>query len=163
MQIADWFLKLGANESLVTFLISMLPVVELRLAIPVGVSMGLSVTKAALISIVGNMLPTPFIIAFIRQIMEWLRGRADWMRRFVEWLERKGTGPKAERVRRYEFWGLMILVAIPLPGTGAWTGALVAAMLHIRMKRALPPIFLGVLIAALIVSLATAGIIQLVV
>lgn len=163
MQIAEQILELGASETLVTFIISMLPVVELRLAIPVGVSMGLPVWQAALISIVGNMLPAPFIIAFIRRLMDWLRERADWMRRFVVWLERKGTGPRAERVRRYEFWGLMILVAIPLPGTGAWTGALIAALLDIRMRRALPPILLGVLIAALIVSLATAGVIRLVV
>jgi len=163
MQIAEWFLGLGASEALVTFIISMLPVVELRLAIPVGVSMGLDIWEAAVISIIGNMLPVPFIIAFIRKIMEWLRGRAKWMSHFVEWLERKGTGPKADRVRKYEFLGLMILVAIPLPGTGAWTGALVAALLDIRMRRALPPILLGVLAAALIVSLATAGVIQLVV
>lgn len=163
MQIAEQILELGASETLVTFIISMLPVVELRLAIPVGASMGLPVWQAALISIVGNMLPAPFIIAFIRKVMDWLRGRAEWMRRFVSWLEQKGTGPRADRVRKYEFWGLMVLVAIPLPGTGAWTGALVAALLDIRMRRALPPIFLGVVIAALIVSLATAGVIRLVV
>lgn len=163
MQIAEQISELGASAALVTFIISMLPVVELRLAIPVGVSMGLPVWQAAVISIVGNMLPAPFIIAFIRKVMDWLRGRAAWMQRFVLWLEKKGTGPRAERVRRYEFWGLMILVAIPLPGTGAWTGALIAALMDIRMRRAIPPILLGVLIAALIVSLATAGVIRLVV
>ena len=84
------------------------------------------------------------------------------MRRFVAWLEKKGTGPKADRVRRYEFWGLLILVAIPLPGTGAWTGALVSALLDIRMKRALPPIVAGVAVAAVIVSLATAGFIRII-
>ena len=163
MEFAEKILQLGANERLVTFIISMLPVVELRLAIPVGASMGLPVWEAALISIVGNLLPAPFIIAFIRKVMDWLRGRAEWMRRFVAWLEKKGTGPRADRVRKYEFWGLVLFVAIPLPGTGAWTGALVAALLDIHMRRALPPIILGVLIAAVIVSLATAGVISLVV
>lgn len=161
MGIAETFTSLGVNETLVTFIISMLPVVELRLAIPVGVSLGLPVWKAALVSIVGNLLPAPFIIAFIRVIMDWLKGVSKTTQRFVAWLEKKGTGPKADRVRRYEFWGLLLFVAIPLPGTGAWTGALVAALLDIRMKRALPPIVVGVLIAALLVSLATAGVIKL--
>ena len=163
MKIAELFSQLGASESLVTFIISMLPVVELRLAIPMGVSLGLPVWKAAIISVVGNLLPVPFIIAFIRVVMEWLRGRSQTAQRFVAWLEHKGDGRKAERVRKYEFWGLLILVAIPLPGTGAWTGALIAALLHVRMKRALPPIILGVIIAAIIVSLATAGVIHLLV
>lgn len=163
MKIAEFFSRLGASESLVTFIISMLPVVELRLAIPMGVSLGLPVWKAAVISIVGNLVPVPFIIAFIRVVMEWLRGRSKTAQRFVSWLEKKGKGPKADRVRRYEFWGLLILVAIPLPGTGAWTGALIAALLDVRMKRALPPIVLGVILAAIIVSLATAGVIHLLV
>ena len=163
MKIAEFFSQLGASESLVTFIISMLPVVELRLAIPVGVSLGLPVWKAAIISVIGNLLPAPFIIAFIRVFMEWLRGKSKTMQRFVAWLEKKGRSSKAERVRRYQFWGLLVLVAIPLPGTGAWTGALIAALLDIRMKRAMPPIVLGVLIAAVLVSLATAGVIHLLV
>ena len=162
MEIAQKFIDLGVNEAFVTFIISMLPVVELRLAIPVGVSLGLPIWKAALISIVGNLLPAPFIIAFIRTVMDWLKGRG-WLKGFVAWLENKAKGAKADRVRRYEFWGLLILVAIPLPGTGAWTGSLIAALLDIRMRRALPPVFVGVLIAALLVSLATAGVIRLVV
>ena len=162
MSIADVIIQHGANEELVTFIISMLPVVELRLAIPIGVSMGLPVIKAAIISVIGNLIPAPFIIAFIRVIMDWMKTRSGMMQRFAAWLEKKGTGPKADRVRKYEFWGLLLFVAIPLPGTGAWTGALVAALLDIRMKRALPPIILGVLIAAVIVSLATAGVIHLI-
>ena len=161
MQIAEVFEKIGASDALITFLISMLPVVELRLAIPMGVSLGLPVWKAAVISVVGNLLPAPFIIAFIRVIMDWLKDRSKLAQHFVAWLERKGTGPKADRVRKYEFWGLLLFVAIPLPGTGAWTGALVAALLDIRMKRALPPIVVGVLIAAVLVSLATTGVIHL--
>ena len=160
MQIVETISELGAGPALVTFIVSMLPVVELRLAIPIGVSMGLPVWQAAVISVFGNLIPAPFIIAFIRVVMAFLRDKSALMRRFVEWLERKATGPKADRVRRYEFWGLLLFVAVPLPGTGAWTGALVAALLDIRMRRALPPICVGVLIAAVIVSLATSGVIQ---
>ncbi len=161
MEIAQYIADLGGGSALATFIVSMLPIVELRGAIPIGVALGLPVWKAALISVVGNIVPAPFIIAFIRVIMDWLRTKSKTMQRFVEWLERKGTGPKADQVRKAEFWGLMIFVGIPLPGTGAWTGSLVAAMLDIRMKRALPPIILGVLMAAVIVSLATAGVVQI--
>ena len=161
MSIAEAFARLGISDTLVTLIISMLPIVELRLAIPIGVSLGLPLWKAALISVIGNLIPAPFIIAFIRVIMDWMKVHMKWMQKFVAWLEKKGTGPKADRVRKYEFWGLLLFVAIPLPGTGAWTGALVAALLDIRMKRALPPIIVGVLIAAVLVSLATAGVIQL--
>ena len=108
----------------------------------------------------GNILPAPFIIAFVRVVMDWLRQKSDRARRFVAWLEAKGTGKKADRVRQAEFWGLLMFVAIPLPGTGAWTGALIAALLNMRMSKALPPIVLGVLIAGLLVSLATAGILN---
>lgn len=163
MKFAELFSELGASESLVTFIISMLPVVELRLAIPIGASLGLPVWKAGIISIIGNILPVPFIIAFIRVIMDWLKTVSKPMQRFVAWLEKKATGPKADRVRRYEFWGLLLFVAIPLPGTGAWTGALVAALLDVRMRRAIPPIVIGVLLAALLVSLATAGVINILV
>ena len=161
MEFAQYISELGGGAAFATFIVSMLPVVELRGAIPIGVALGLPVWKAAIISLVGNILPAPFIIAFIRVIMDWLRTKSKTMRRFVEWLERKGTGPKADRVRKAEFWGLLLFVGIPLPGTGAWTGALVAAMLDIRMKRAMLPIALGVLLAAVLVSLATAGVVHI--
>lgn len=163
MDIADLISDIGMGEALTTLIVSMLPVVELRGAIPVGVGLGLQVWQAALISVIGNMLPVPFIIAFIRTIMDWLREKSDRARKFVAWLEKKGTGQKAQRVRQVQFWGLMLFVAVPLPGTGAWTGALVAALLNMRMKRALPPILMGVLVAGLIISLATAGVIKLLV
>lgn len=161
MEIAQIISELGAGSALATFIVSMLPIIELRGAIPVGVALGLPVWKAALISVAGNIIPAPFIIAFIRVIMDWLRTKSNHMQKFVAWLEKKGTGPKADRVRKFEFWGLLLFVAVPLPGTGAWTGSLVAALLDIRMKRALPPILVGVVIAGLIVSLATAGVVTL--
>lgn len=161
MEIAELISDIGFGRGLVTLIVSMLPIVELRGAIPIGASLGLPVWQAALISMAGNILPTPFIIAFVRTVMDWLRDRSDRARRFVEWLERKGTGKKADRVRQAEFWGLLLFVAVPLPGTGAWTGALIAALLNMRMRQALPPIVLGVMTAGLLVSLATAGVIGL--
>lgn len=161
MGLAEIISDIGLGRGLATLIVSMLPVIELRGAIPIGVGLGLPVWQAAVISMVGNILPAPFIIAFVRMVMDWLRERSERCARFVGWLERKGTGKKAERVRQAQFWGLMLFVAVPLPGTGAWTGALVAAMLNIRMRRALPPIVLGVLVAGLLISLATAGVIHL--
>ncbi|MCD8087602.1 MAG: small multi-drug export protein [Oscillospiraceae bacterium] len=163
MDIAQILSDLGIGTAVVTLIVSMLPIVELRGAIPIGVALGLPVWQAALISIVGNILPAPFIIAFIRAVMDWLSTKSRRMRKFVAWLEAKGTGKKADRVRQYEFLGLVLFVAIPLPGTGAWTGTLVAALLDVRMKRALPAIILGVLIASVIISLATTGVVNLLV
>ena len=162
MDIVSFISDMGVGKALATLIISMLPIVELRGAIPVGVGLGLPIWQAAVLSMIGNMLPVPFIIAFIRTLMDWLRQKSDRARRFVAWLESKGTGKKADMVRQAKFWGLLLFVAIPMPGTGAWTGALVAVLLNMRMKNAIPPILLGVLIAGLIVSLATAGVIHLI-
>lgn len=161
MDIAEVIADVGIGKALATLIVSMLPIIELRGAIPIGVGLGLPVWQAAVISMFGNMLPAPFIIAFVRTVMDWLRKRSDHARRFVAWLEAKGTGKRADRVRTAQFWGLVVFVGVPLPGTGAWTGALLAALLNIRMRRALPAILLGVLIAGFIVSLATAGVIHL--
>ena len=130
------------HETLLTFATAMVPVLELRGAIPVGVAAGLSPAAACVAAILGNMVPVPFIMLLIRRIFDWLRGNAFF-------------GPKIERL------GLMILVAVPLPGTGAWTGALVASLLDIRMRHAIPAIFAGVVIAGLIITLLTAGVIHL--
>ena len=141
---------------LLTFLIAMIPVVELRGAIPFGVTGGLPVALSVAVSVVGNLLPVPFIILFIRRIFAWLRrvsGRFDGLVRTME----TRAESKKDVVLRYAFWGLVVLVAIPLPGTGAWTGALVAAMMDMRLKRAFPAITVGVLIAAVIVAALTCG------
>ena len=142
---------------LLTFLMSMIPVIELRGAIPVGVSYGLNIWVAIVLSIIGNMLPVPFIMLFIRKIFAWMRKVNKTFARIVEKMEEKAA-KHTDKVTKYGFWGLLILVAIPLPGTGAWTGALVAAMLELRFKTALPAIFLGVIIAAVLVSFITYGV-----
>ncbi|NCB50802.1 MAG: small multidrug export protein [Clostridia bacterium] len=134
----------------------MVPVVELRGAIPLGVSMGLTHLVSMLVSILGNMVPVPFIILFIRKVFEWLSARSDRLRRMVERMELKAEG-KWDRVHKYQFFALVLLVAIPLPGTGAWTGALVAALMNMRLRNAVPSIFLGVVIAGILVTGLTFG------
>ena len=142
---------------IMTFLISMVPVLELRGAIPLAVAAGLDIPLALVAAILGNLLPVPFIIIFIRKIFKWMQSRSRWLAAIVHKMEAKAEAKK-EQVLRYEFWGLMILVAIPLPGTGAWTGALVAAMLDMQLKRAFPAIALGVVAAGIIVTAASYGV-----
>lgn len=146
----------SGGEMLFTMLVSMLPVVELRGGIPLGVGAGLPLPLAVIASITGNMLPIPFLILFTRRVFVWLRRHIPALEGLISRLERKADAKK-ELVLKYEFWGLLILVAIPLPGTGAWTGALVAALMDLRLKSALPAIFSGVLVAAGIVSCITMG------
>ena len=134
----------------------MVPVIELRGAIPYGVIAGLSVHEAFVLAVIGNLLPIPFLVVFTRKVFEWLRTKSDGLDRLVRRLEAKADKNK-ELVEKSEFFGLMLLVAIPLPGTGAWTGALVAAMLDMRLKRAMPAIILGVLVAGVIVTTLTYG------
>jgi uncharacterized membrane protein len=138
-------------------LTAMVPVLELRAAIPLGLGLGLGVWQCAAAAVIGNMLPVPFIILFIRKVFDWLRRHWPRLEGLVERLEARAQ-QKKHVVQKYAVWGLILLVAIPLPGTGAWTGALVAAMLDIRLKRALPSIFLGVLIAAAAVAMLSCGI-----
>ena len=104
----------------------------------------------------GNMVPVPFIILFIRRIFAWMRAHMPKLDGLVTRMEKKAEKNRAA-VEKYAFWGLAILVAIPLPGTGAWTGALVAAMMEMRLKRAFPAIVIGVVIAGVIVSVVTYG------
>ena len=149
-----WDLPFG--KVLMTFFISMLPVLELRGAIPVALAHGMDLWPAILVCVLGNLVPVPFIIVFIRQIFAWIRKKSEWLNRVVAGLELRAA-QKADTVRKYTFWGLFLLVAIPLPGTGAWTGALVAAMMKIRIKRAFPAIALGVVATGLIVAFVTYG------
>lgn len=144
------------KDILLTFLVAMVPVVELRGAIPFGVVRGLNLWTAIIASVLGNLVPVPFIILFIRRIFAWMRAHMPKLDGLVTRMEKKAEKNRAA-VERYAFWGLAILVAIPLPGTGAWTGALVAAMMEMRLKRAFPAIVIGVVIAGVIVSIVTYG------
>ena len=152
----NFFVNTFLGKVLTTLFVSMVPVIELRGAIPIGTGLGLPLGLSIVVSIIGNMIPVPFIIVFIRKIFEWMRKKLPKLNGFVTKLEEKADKQK-ETVLRYEFWGLFILVAIPLPGTGAWTGALVAAMLDMRLKKAIPSILLGVVIAGVVVALVTSG------
>lgn len=139
------------SNALITFLISMVPIIELRGAIPYGLSQGLPAWLVFVLSTVGNMIPIPFILLFIRRIFQWMK-RYPKLAKIAEKFEVRAA-KKSGKVKKSETIGLCILVAIPLPGTGAWTGGLVAALMEMRLKRAIPTILIGVLIAGLAVTL----------
>ena len=147
-------------EMAITFFISMVPVIELRGAIPAGIAAGLSPAVAYVVAVLGNLVPVPFILLLIRRIFDWLR-HTQRIGPVIEKLERRAH-LKGEVVRKYRVPGLIILVGIPLPGTGAWTGALVAALLDIRLRSAIPAIFVGLLIAGALTLGVTMGVIHIV-
>ena len=142
------------GKLIMTFLISMIPVIELRGGLPYGIVSGPELPMAALAAILGNMLPVPFIIVFIEQVFIWLRKHFPRMDRFITGLEKRAENKQAT-VDRYGALGLILLVAIPLPGTGAWTGSLVAALMKMKLRKAIPCIFLGVIIAAILMTVIT--------
>lgn len=155
----DWLTGTVAGKMCATFFMSMLPVGELRVGLPYGIAQGLSYPLALTASLLGNMVPVPFIIVYIKRVFAWLRKHIPAMDRFITNMENKAD-LKGETVRKYGHWGLLIFVAIPFPGTGAWTGALIAALLDIRTSRATPVIMVGVCIAAAIMTLLTYGVIN---
>lgn len=157
----SWLTQTEVGQAISTFFISMVPVIELRGGLPYGIALGLDYPIALTMAVLGNMVPVPFIIIYIRKIFHWLRRISPLCERVVSALERKAH-LKGQTVQKYSALGLFILVAIPLPGTGAWTGALVAAFLDTRLKRAIPAIFLGVCGAAAIMTILTFGILQIV-
>ena len=158
-QIVNFLVELFKNkipEELTIFIISLFPILEIRGGMIAARILEVDFLKAFAICYAGNMLPIPFILLFIRSILQFLR-RFKFMNKIVDRLEAKGEKNR-EKVLRYKAWGLLTFVAIPIPGTGGWTGALIAALLDLRMKKALPIIAIGVFIAGLIMSLLTYGI-----
>lgn len=155
-----WLTSTTLGKLIATFFISMVPVIELRGGLPYGITLGLDYPLALTAAVLGNMVPVPFIIVYIRHIFTWLRKRSKWWDEKIARLEKRAH-LKGRGVRKYSTIGLCILVAIPLPGTGAWTGALVAAVLDMRLKKAIPAIFLGVCIAAAIMTMVTFGLIHI--
>lgn len=147
------------GKLLMTFCMAMVPVVELRGAIPLGVAAGLPPAAAAVTAMAGNLVPVPFLLLLLRRVFRLLR-RISRVGPGIDALERRAH-LKGRTVRKYRTLGLVLLVAIPLPGTGAWTGALVADVLDIRMRTALPAIALGVAIAGGITTAVTCGVASL--
>ena len=156
MDVLQWISSTDLGAFLSTVVVSMAPVLELRFGIPWGVAHGLSHFAALVAAVIGNMIPLPFIVVYIRRIFKWMRRHLPQLDRVVDKLEAKAH-LKGRKVTKYRYLGLMIFVAIPLPGTGGWTGALVAAFLDMSLRKSLPAIFAGVLIAGFLITGITFG------
>lgn len=154
MDILQWLTGTTIGKCVFTMLVSMVPIIELRGGIPFGVALGLPYYLAFPAAVIGNIIPAPFIIVYIRRIFEWMRRYMPRLNRLVDKMERKAH-LKGQKVSKYKYIGLWLFVAIPLPGTGAWTGSLAAAFLDVRLKKAMPAVVLGVMTAGCIMIALT--------
>ena len=127
----NWLTETVFGKFLQALVISMVPIAELRVGLPIAIASGLPFPLAFLASVLGNMLPVPFIIIFIKKVFSWLRMHWPRMNSFVTKMEQRAES-KRETIDRYGPWGLLLFVAIPAPGTGAWTGALIAALMNMK-------------------------------
>ncbi len=144
-------------KELIVFIVSMIPILELRGSILAAGFLNMEFLSTFIIAVIGNFLPIPFILLFIDKIFSWLKKTR--MKNMVEKLEARALS-KSDQIKKYGPFGLFLFVAIPLPGTGAWTGSLAASLLRMRKKDSLPAIFLGIITAGLIMSLLAFGIIK---
>lgn len=149
MELFEFLTATAGGKCLFTMLVSMVPIIELRGGLPFGVALGLPYYLAFPAAVIGNLIPAPFIIVYIRRIFEVMRKYLPGLNGLVDKLEKKAH-LKGQKVQRYQYLGLWLFVAIPLPGTGAWTGCLAAAFLGMRLKKAMPAVVLGVLTAGCI-------------
>lgn len=140
----------------VTFLVSMLPIVELRGSIPIGYAFKIPWYWCYILSVIGNLLPIPFILIFIKKLIGWFK-KTKRLNKLGVWLEAKAE-KNTSKIQKYEVFGLMLFVSVPLPVTGAWTGALVAALTGMKFRNSMISIIGGVLIAGAIVTLICQGV-----
>ena len=157
-QLAGWFVNnLGdvLRPEAIVFIVSLLPILELRGGILVGFLLGMDLLPSFIIAFIGNIIPVPFILMFIKFIFKKLKKTR--MKGFIEKIENKAMS-KSDQIQKYAYLGLFLFVGIPLPGTGAWTGSLIAALLDMDMKKSFGIIVLGVIMAGIIISILSYGV-----
>ena len=148
------------SKEVYVFLVSMLPIFELRAAIPIGAALDMNIFECFIISVLGNLLPIPFILIFIKKIIEYMSvSKIKLFNKVSNFLIKKAD-KRSDKVNKYSLLGLFIFVAIPLPGTGAWTGALIASLMEMRFKKALLSISAGVLVAGAVMCAASYGVVS---
>lgn len=156
--LVQWFTStLGqyVSAEFVVFIISMIPILELRGGLLAASLLQIPITTAIPICIIGNIIPIPFILLFIKQIFKWLK-KIRFVKPLIEKLEERAM-KKSGNVEKGEFWGLALFVGIPIPGTGAWTGSLIASLLEVDIKKAVIAELVGIAIATLIMSIISYG------
>lgn len=159
--LVQWFttnLSGVVSKEAIIFIISMIPILELRggLLAASPALLNVPILRAIPLCVIGNILPIPFILLLISHVLEWMK-KVKLFRPIALWLEEKAMSKK-DQIEKYEFWGLVLFVGIPLPGTGAWTGALIAALLRLKVKKAFAAILLGIVIATVIMSILSYGV-----
>ena len=158
--LVHWFtdnLSQHISREMVIFIISMIPILEVRGGVLAASLLKVSAAKAIPICIIGNIIPIPFILLFIRQIFKLMK-KTKIFRGLIERLEKRAMG-KSDQIKRYEFLGLLLFVGVPLPGTGAWTGSLIASLLEVDIKKSSVAIFCGLIMATVIMYVVSYGIV----
>ena len=158
--IENFFLETVGKE-LCVFFCSMIPIIELRGAIPLGAALGLPLWQSFLLSVAGNMLPVPIILLFVKKVLEFMsRCKIKLFNKIAGFIYSKAEKNRG-KIEKYSFWGVAIFVGIPLPMTGAWTGTLVAAIIDMKFWKAVLSALIGVLMAAVIMSLISYGVVAI--
>ena len=147
------------GKELIVFIISLMPILELRGGLLAASLLNLNPLESYIIAVIGNIIPIPFILWFINNILSWMRKKKK-LNKIVKWLDKKIMKHK-DQIEKYGFWGLVLFVGIPLPGTGAWTGCLIAAVLEMDRKKSFIAALLGILIASIIMMLISFGFLKI--
>ncbi len=148
------------SDELIVFVVSMLPLIELRGSIPIGLIMGINPWVVFFLTFIASLIPGPFIILLIKKIFAFL-DRFAFFEKLIDKIIRRNQRKHADKIERYGYWGLLIIVAIPLPGTGVWSGSLAAALFDMKFFKALIIIILGNLVAALVIMMVSLGVFNL--
>ena len=156
--LITWFMEVlegKISREMIVFVISMVPILELRGGLLAASFLNIDIVRAIWFCVIGNIIPVPFILLLITPVFRWLKSTRTF-RPMVEKLESRAMG-KSEQIEKYQFWGLVLFVGIPLPGTGAWTGSLIASLLGVKFKKAFPAVILGIVMATIIMSIFSYG------
>ena len=158
INIFSGLISMKFGKELIVFIISLLPLLELRGGLIAASLLQLNPLTGYIVSIIGNIIPVPFILLFINKILEWMRNsKVKWLNKVAKWLDKKANKNKS-KIEKYGYFGLVLFVGIPLPGTGAWTGCLAASVLEMDKKKSFFSVMLGVLMASIIMMIISYGI-----
>lgn len=164
-KITKWFIGISGGltttifgKQLLVFIISLMPILELRGGLIAASLLGLDPVPSYLISVLGNIIPVPFILWFMASILKWMRKTKGFMK-IANFLDKK-IAKKKDKIEKYGYWGLILFVGIPLPGTGAWTGCLIASVLEMDKKKSFLATMAGVIIASIIMMIISFGLLR---
>ncbi len=150
--------SLRFGKELIVFIISLMPILELRGGLIAASLLHVKPLTGYIVSIIGNIIPVPFILLFINKILEWMRNsKIKWINKVALWLDKKAK-KNHDKIEKYGYWGLVLFVGIPLPGTGAWTGCLAASVFEMDRKKSFFATMAGILIASIIMMILSYGI-----